>query len=551
VFEGRAEAEEAIRTLHGLVVRVAKGVAGQKEDGEFVFQLHTPRRAVSNSTGEDNEQQQETKEEQGGGQQQEQQKQEQQKQEHEDPPLHVQLKPLTKQRMLARLAAVAEDEGGHDHRSEQGGDPGCGGGEGSNGDDKDFISRAEVLARLLSLYTRRPRKHVPFAGVSAPSALTSALLQSLAVLEWPQEHHRPALSSQRYLVLQNYERHSNRRGKSNGDVAGITGTPTEDSTRHGHTNHELQLPQFQRLFGLAHELMLWADPAFAFTAIAVTKNLRGSPHIDSGDISYQYAISLGGFTTGGQLCVESEEPGGGKVMVVDTHNKVAKIDGRFVHWVRPFGGGDRYSLIFYATTGSPTPNRRAVYTDYRAHEPAATHNDAATRCTPMLPCVPSRPGPSRHQALLDISSVRAGVCLRMSRVNRAILWAEHAHQIVAEGGAEEGTVECGPTQQLREAMESLRAAVRLVGPATLYLGAKRYLQPVLLKAMQATLLALSDDSHNGSVRGAPAQVDQVGTRAVIAALQALKRGPGEPEEEEEVEVPKPTHSSKNFQVYDL
>ena len=34
--------------------------------------------------------------------------------------------------------------------------------------------------------------------------------------------------------------------------------------------------------------------AFArYTHIAVTKNFRGSPHMDHQDISYQYAIALG------------------------------------------------------------------------------------------------------------------------------------------------------------------------------------------------------------------------------------------------------------------
>ena len=37
------------------------------------------------------------------------------------------------------------------------------------------------------------------------------------------------------------------------------------------------------------------------------------------------------------------------------------MDGRRVHWVQSFRGGDRYSLIFYDTTGkAPTPKGRAV-----------------------------------------------------------------------------------------------------------------------------------------------------------------------------------------------
>ena len=69
----------------------------------------------------------------------------------------------------------------------------------------------------------------------------------------------------------------------------------------------------------------------------------------------------------GYLCVECEDYR--RVMVVDTHNKMARIDGRFVHWVRSFGpaGCDRYSLIFYATAGegAATPRGRAVHADWR------------------------------------------------------------------------------------------------------------------------------------------------------------------------------------------
>jgi len=38
------------------------------------------------------------------------------------------------------------------------------------------------------------------------------------------------------------------------------------------------------------------------------------------------------------------------VNVVDTHNRIARVDGRHVHYVRSFGGGNRWSLIFYDTT---------------------------------------------------------------------------------------------------------------------------------------------------------------------------------------------------------
>lgn len=87
-----------------------------------------------------------------------------------------------------------------------------------------------------------------------------------------------------------------------------------------------------------------------------------SPHIDQCDTSYQYALALGAFH-GGELCVE--EAGGRVVHVVETRGRIARVDGRHVHWVRTHGGGDRYSLIFYDTTGRrPQPRSAAVDTSW-------------------------------------------------------------------------------------------------------------------------------------------------------------------------------------------
>lgn len=90
------------------------------------------------------------------------------------------------------------------------------------------------------------------------------------------------------------------------------------------------------------------------SGIAVTKNFVGSPHIDSFDTGPQLALALGEFE-GGALCIESED--GGSVDVVDTKGKIAKVDGRRVHWVRTFHGGDRYSLIFFNTAADEQKRR--------------------------------------------------------------------------------------------------------------------------------------------------------------------------------------------------
>ena len=108
--------------------------------------------------------------------------------------------------------------------------------------------------------------------------------------------------------------------------------------------------------------MDWADPGFAYDHLAVTKDFVGSPHADVNDASHQYAMALGDWPRpGGELVVESED--GATRWVVDTRGRLARFDGRYVHWVRGFEnrrviGGEhdhhrkmtstcRYSVVFY------------------------------------------------------------------------------------------------------------------------------------------------------------------------------------------------------------
>ena len=49
----------------------------------------------------------------------------------------------------------------------------------------------------------------------------------------------------------------------------------------------------------AHRVLVWADPAFEYDRLAVTKNFTGSPHVDKDDVTFQYALSLGDFAQSG------------------------------------------------------------------------------------------------------------------------------------------------------------------------------------------------------------------------------------------------------------
>lgn len=59
-----------------------------------------------------------------------------------------------------------------------------------------------------------------------------------------------------------------------------------------------------------------------------------------------------------------------EVVEIDTRHAVARMDGRFPHWVTGYTG-TRYSVIWYKTYGEETPVTTAVFspTDYQQRPP--------------------------------------------------------------------------------------------------------------------------------------------------------------------------------------
>eukprot|EP00977_Amphora_coffeiformis_P027666 scaffold34630_cov185-Amphora_coffeaeformis.AAC.12 len=224
-----------------------------------------------------------------------------------DPPLEEQLRPLNLSQLRQRISQL--DECAEEAATAD--DP---------VDNTSYLTQHQMaLEKLVSLMKPHPRRQVHSQGRPIPDSLALPLTEILQNLRWPAKNDRPRLTSERYFVL-----------------------PTNVTN--------------DRFFGDLREacraLMDWAAPDYYYSGIAVTHNFVSSPHIDEKDCNYQYAVALGDFSGGGQLCVESQDEG--CVEVVTTKNRIARVDGRRVHWVRPWEKGDRYSLIFYDTRDQTT-----------------------------------------------------------------------------------------------------------------------------------------------------------------------------------------------------
>ena len=223
--------------------------------------------------------------------------------------------------------------------------------------DPETTQRPEVMARLLELYEEEGgaagRRAVRVSGTPVSVGARDALLAELR--EWSarrkkgakgHQQERPSISAESYMIIR---------------------SPTDFEAKLGAGSRKARLAadkfaKYAKLWELAEAALWEVDPAFAdsFTALAVTHGFRGSPHIDKQNIGPFYGLALGDFPAGsGGVCVECDAR---TVAVVDTREKLGKVDGRFPHWVAPYReGSERYSLIYYQTMGEPTPITTAVF----------------------------------------------------------------------------------------------------------------------------------------------------------------------------------------------
>lgn len=212
-------------------------------------------------------------------------------------------------------------------------------------DDENAFDREYVIKTLLKAYDQQcPVRMVRNErGVPVSEEVLRGLLKEMEAISWPgTTRERPKIAAEYYMILQK--------------------PVVSNAVENGSTNAKRQaakLEKYGAMWDKAVAAIKQTDQGFAerFTALAVTKNFRGSPHIDTLNIGPFYAISMGNFSGGGKLCVECSAT---TIAQVDTNGCFAKIDGRFPHWVSDYEG-TRYSLIYYVTRGEVIPQTTAIF----------------------------------------------------------------------------------------------------------------------------------------------------------------------------------------------
>lgn len=223
-------------------------------------------------------------------------------------------------------------------------------------DDHHAYDREFVMSQLLACYQECGGRHIRAErGIPVRQERLDALLYELEAIHWPHTtRERPKIKAEYYMILQKPG----------------SGQPHSAKTQ----RETAKLQKYHRLFDLAVETIQEVDDDFSkkFTALAVTKNFTGSPHIDTLNIGPFYGIALGDYEIGGgKLAVECCPL---TVAEIDTRGCFAKVDGRFPHWVTPYNEGTRYSLIYYVTSGAVEPQTTAIF-DPRSRRTSGDENE--------------------------------------------------------------------------------------------------------------------------------------------------------------------------------
>ena len=194
--------------------------------------------------------------------------------------------------------------------------------------------RTELVQALCEAYREQPRIVERSPGVPLPAQAVGSLLDALRQVKF-EENARPSVHASGYLILK-----------------------AQQAAKFAKSWGEERL--LAELWDLVEQILRSVSPKagqFHFTAMALTKNFHASPHVDQNDLSVQYALSVGSFDEGGELCVEANPH---LICCLDTRNRIVCIDGRFPHWVSGYTG-ERFSIICYRTSGDYDPPTQAVH----------------------------------------------------------------------------------------------------------------------------------------------------------------------------------------------
>lgn len=237
----------------------------------------------------------------------------------------------------------------------------------------DDFTRGDVMNRLLKLYADETeparivehqdeggskggderhtctyaRRIVRSSGTLVEESLRNKLLLTLRAWKqgWTNKNlERTSIRAENYMIL-------------------TSPSSWEPLGRKKRQKAEAKLEAHKEIWDIAQEVMASVDADFSssYTALAVTHNFQGSPHIDRQNIGPFYGISLGDFEDGtGGIMVECSAR---IVAHVNTKDRLGKVDGRFPHWVAPYDveKKERFSLIFYQTMGDYTKIGPAVF----------------------------------------------------------------------------------------------------------------------------------------------------------------------------------------------
>jgi hypothetical protein len=266
-----------------------------------------------------------------------------------DPPLALQLTPLSGKELTRRLAVL----GGGGGKAAKGA-----GGGGRIGKHLHLVAAVEVALgsdqRPVTLLAGAPLVQPALAKGEAGGTAGDKLLAALRSFDgWPAaEDQRKGVAAAGYLTLKRK------------DCGGDTGAAA--ATADGRAE----------LWAMCAELLAPVCSDARYNALALTKGFRGSPHVDKHDTTYQHVVALGDFT-GGLLYTEADADGR-QTVAMDVHGKVGRIDGRGIHWVSGWSG-ERYSVVYFST--DPTHQTvRAAQADHNEWMVAANNNSNSKQC---------------------------------------------------------------------------------------------------------------------------------------------------------------------------